>query len=299
MTSKELVQSLIPGWSGRLACHHVGYLGDGHVHRAVPYTATDPKIINQKLELMQADGVDMVITTWQGIYATSCHLDATLLSAACAQRGMQFALLLDPWCAKLSATGSNKNYTANVTTSLQAASTQAMLNASSYAPEKYVLDFNSGADLGALAKTFPTLKFLAQGQGFSWIVIPPASITDSPAKNAWSVANLKTQHANTAMKIASFCDGFDDSGMPLPAGVQSQASFDAAGGVRDWSQSVWGGPARILEGFAGEFAQQQLATISPSMPIVAVLTWDDYDEQSSGPREKIVAAQSGVNWPSL
>jgi hypothetical protein len=299
MTSKELVRQSIPGWEGRLAAHHVAYLGDGHVHRDVPYNATDPKVIAKKLDLMQSDGIDIVIATWQGIYATSCNLDATLMSAACAQRGMQFALLLDPWCAKLSYSGSNTNYTQNVTTSLQAASTQTMLNASSYMPEKYVLDFNTGANLAALGKTFKTLNFLAMGVGFSWIAIPPTTITDSPAKNAWAVANLKSQHANPAMKIASFCDGFNDSGMPLPAGVQSQAAFDAAGGVRDLTQSVWGGPARILGGFAGLFAQQQLATIPVSMPVVTILTWDDHDERSSGPREAQVAKEYGINWPSL
>ena len=81
MTSKQLVQTAIPGWQGRLAAHHVGYLADGHVHRAVPYNATDPKVVAKKLELMQSDGVDIVIETWQGVYAQSCNLDAGLIWA--------------------------------------------------------------------------------------------------------------------------------------------------------------------------------------------------------------------------
>lgn len=297
MTSKELVQKALPTWNGRLAAHHVGYLADGKVHRAVPYVATNPKVIAQKLALMQSDGVDIVIETWQGPWAASCNLDAILTCALCADLGMQFCLLLDPWCAKLNSKGQSNDYTNNVIAALQYPSTQAMLNASSYLPEKYVLDFTTGADLAVLGKAFPTLRFLEQNNGFSWIAIPPASITDSPLKNAWAVSNLKAQHANPAMKIASFCDSFNDSGQPLPVGVPTQAAFDAAGGNRNWDVGVWGNvPARVLESFEGQFAQQQLATINPATPIVAILTWDDPDEQSSGPREKVLAEENGIVW---
>lgn len=55
----------------------------------------------------------------------------------------------------------------------------------------------------------------------------------------------------------------------------------------------------MLESFAGEFAQQQLATIPSGVAMIAILTWDDYDEKSSGPRERIVAELSGVNWNLL
>lgn len=295
MNLRQTIQNSIPGWEGRVATHHVAYLGDGHVHRAVPYVATDPKVIAKKLALMQSAGIDMVIATWQGPYAPSCHLDATLMAGQCGQMGMQFALLLDPWCAKLNNKGgTDSNFTTNVTNALNDKGTQGMLNGSSYVPEKYILDFNTGADLVALGKTFPSYKFLKMNQGFSWITIP--SITDSPARNAAAVANLKSQHANTAMKVASVCYSFDDSGMPLPAGVQSQAAFDAAGGKRDLTQSVWGGPARILESFGGQFGEQQLATIPVAVPIIAALTWDDYDEQSSGPLEKVLAEEAGTNW---
>lgn len=300
MNSKQLVQQVLPGWTGKLAAHHIGYLGDGHVHRAVPYTATDPKVIAAKLGLMQADGVDVVIETWQGPWATSCNQDAITTSQMCAKLGMEFALLLDPGGMQKWQSGlTEAQITANVVAALTAPTTVAMLNNPAYVTNKYILDFNTGANLVQLAADFPSYKFLAQGAGFSWIAIPPTSITDSPAKNAWAVANLAAQHANPAMTIASFCAGFNDSGMPLPQGVQSQATFDADGGVRDLTQSVWGGPARILESFAGMFSQQQIATINPTTPIVAILTWDDYDEQSSGPREKVLAETSGINWSSL
>ena len=297
MNTKQRVQAAIPGFSGRIAAHYVGYNADGHVHRGLPYAdANSPRVIAKQLDLMQKDGIDMVIETWQGIFARACHANAILMAAYCSKVGMQFALLLDPWAAKLSATGVNTNYTANMVTSLSDVSTRELFDFPSYCPEKFVLDFTTGADLGVLASQFPQYKFLPQQSGFSWINIPPASITESHARNAWSVANLKGQHANPAMQIASFCESFDDSGMPLPAGVVTQAAFDASGGVRDLTQSVWGGPARILEPFGGEFALQQLATIPATVPIVACLTWNDYDERSSGPREQVVAEENGVDF---
>lgn len=294
MNLKSLLQAQIPNWIGKLAVHHVGYLGDGHVHRAVPYPANDPKIVTQKLLLMQSIGVDVVIETWQGPWAPACHQDALLFSSGCTKLGMQFALLLDPGgMRKWASNPTQAQITSNVEAALKDSGTQSMLNASSYISPKYILDFNTGANLTTLASAFPSLKFLAQGQGFSWVSIP--NVTDSTLRNQAAVSNLKSQHANPNMTIASFCESFDDSGMPLPAGVQSQSVFDAAGGKRDLTQSVWGGPARILESFSGQFMQQQLATIPPTVPIIACVTWDDYDEQSSGPLERIVAFTQGVN----
>jgi hypothetical protein len=295
MTSLELVQKALPTWNGRLAAHDIFYNGDGHVHRAVPYDPTKPAVALQKAKLMKSDGVTLCIGTWQGPWATSCHAAAIAMSNACTEIGLQFALLLDPGgMQKWQANQSSTQITANVVAALNDPGTKAMLAASSYVPEKWILDFGTGANLGSLGSTFPTYKFLAQGAGFSWITIP--NVTDSPARNVAAVANLKAQHANPAMKIASFCKSFDDSGQPQPVGVQSQAAFDAAGGVRNLANSVWGGPARILESFDGQFAEQQLATINPACPVIAILTWSDYDEQSSGPREKVVAEESGIVW---
>lgn len=295
---RQMFQKAIPSWDGRVAVHHIAYNADGHVHRAIPYLATDPRIIALRAELFQSVEIGMQIVTWQGPFAPSCHLDASLTSAECTRVGMQFALLIDPWCAKLGPKGVDNNYTQNVINALNDPTTKAMLAAASYVPEKYILDFNSKADLLVLAATFPSYKFLKQGEGFSWISIDN-KITESKARNASSVANLKNQHANMGMRIASVCFSFDDSGMPLPAGVQSQAAFDAAGGKRDLTKGVWGDdPARILESFDGLFGEQQLATIWPKTPIIAIISGTDYDEQSSGPLEKVLAERAGVIWPS-
>jgi hypothetical protein len=280
MNYKAMIQNALPTWNGRLAAHHVCYNGNGQVHRAIPYatSAYTEAIIIQKLKLMQLAGVDVVIGTWQGPWANG---DASLFSSLCADFGMQFALLLDPGgMQKWKGAGQGSSViTENVISALSNSATEAILEATSYVPEKYVLDFNTGANLATLAKTFPSLNFLAMNQGFSWISIP--SITDSVLRNAESVENLKAQHENPAMRVASVCFSFDDSGQPLPVGVSTQAAFDEAGGNRDLASSVWGGNARILDSFSGQFGQQQLATIPPTVPIIAIITLDDYDEQSS------------------
>ena len=314
---KAVIQAALPGWKGLLAGHHVSYLANGNVHRGVPYVATNLAVMKQKLALMQAAGFDIVLSTWQGIYAPSSNLDVVMMAPLCADYGMKFAFVLDPWCAKLSAKGTTAPSTANVAASLAAASTQAILNGSTYLSPKYILDFGTGANLSTLAGQFKNLVFLAKNQGFSWITIPtePNSttpITNSTLRNAAAISVLKAQNGNPAMKIPSVCTEFNDAGQPLPPGVSTQSAFNAAGGARNYAQSVWSPynsaqpesetnpsqPARVMESFAGQFFLQQLAVTPVSAPIIAIVTIDDYDEQSSGPLEKRLAEEAGLVWAS-
>lgn len=287
MTFKQMLQQQVKGWAGKLAVHHVGYLSDGHVHRGVPYNNVDPKVIKQKLELMQSIGVDTVITTWQGPWAVNCHEDAMLTCEFCEEFGMTFALLLDPggmqkWQSGLTQT----QITANVQAALSDPGAQAMVNSDAYVSEKYVLDFNTGASLVQLEADFP-LNFIEQNVGFSWPMIP------------WNQSGYAAMNALATMKIPGICAYFNDAGQPLPVGVSTQAAWVAAGSQRDYSKSVWGGPARVLDHQGGQFLFNQLGTIQASAPYIAVVTWDDYDEQSSGPLEAVVAAAAGVNWFAL
>ncbi len=295
MNYKQMIRNAVSGWNGRLFAHHIGYNGNNHVHRNIPYNANDPAMTVKVLQLLQDAGCDGVIETWQGPWSGSCDVDANLVSSLCTKMGMQFALLLDPGgMQKWVSNPTTAATTANVVAALNAPTTQAMLNAISYVPEKWILDFNTKADLTSLSTTFPKLKFLAMGKGFSWISIPP--ITESKARNAASVSNLKAQHVNPLMQVASVCFSFDDSGQPLPVGVQTQTAFDSAGGKRDLANSVWGGPARILESFAGQFGLQQLATIPSTVPAIAIITATDFDEQSSGPLIRVLGELNGTQW---
>lgn len=276
------------GYTGRIAVHHICYLGDGHVHRSVPYNALSPKVVAKKLQLMQGAGVDTVIATWQGPWAVSGHQDMLMTAAKCSELGMRFMLLLDPggmqrWTSGLT----SGQITANVTQALYDPGTQAVLSGDSYVPERYILDFNTGASLSTLAAQFPTLTFLQQNLGFSWPMIP------------WNASGYAAVNANPQMRIPGVCSYFNDAGQPLPVGVQTQAQWVAAGSQRDWASSVWGGPARILEHQAGQFLESQLAAVPLTAPYVAWVTWDDYDEQSSGPMEYMVALENGVDWSKV
>jgi len=300
MNLKQMVQNAIPGWDGRLAGHHVGYNANGQVHPGMPYTtnANDPKVIQKRVQLMKDFGFDVLIDTYQGPWSSSCQTDIILTAEECGKQGMEFALLLDPGGMKKWTSATPAQITANVEAALSEADTTAILRSSTYVPEGYVLDFNTGADLVALAAKFPTLKFLKQGAGFSWPTID-ATITDSSLRNAASVASLKSQHTNAAMEVASFCLSFDDSGQAQPVGVSTVAAWKAAGAKQDFTSSAWGGPARRLESFGGMFAQQQLATISATVPMIALVTITDYNERSSGPFEVRMSELQGVNWAAL
>lgn len=279
---KEALDSV--DFNGELCAHVIGWYGDGKIHRNVPYLSNDPYVIGQQLDLMQAESIGVVLQTWQGPLAPFQHEAAQAMEQECEDRGMKFGLVLDPWCAKL---GSGTP-TENIENALLDPTSQAMLNSKRYLPEKYVLDFNTGADLTALAAKFPTLAFLGFQTGFSWPFIP------------WNPAQYAKINALPTMRIPGLCMSFNDGGMPTPAGV-SLTTWLAAGSPRDYNTSVWGastGAARVLDSQAGQFFQSQLQSIAGSK-YAAIVTWNDYDEQSSGPYEANVAAAAGVDWTAL
>jgi hypothetical protein len=296
MNTKERIIRDNPGWHGRLGGHHVCYNANKSVHRDIPYSPNDPRVILQQLELWQSDGFDVIAGTVQGTWAAESHANSMLMSQLCAQVGLQFALLLDPGgMKKWVPNASTAQITANAKTYLSDPATQQMLNRSSYVPEHLVLDFATGADLNVLASAFPGLKFLKQGRDFSWPSIDN-KITDQKARNAASVANLKGQNSSPTMIAPGVCYDFDDSGQPLPIGCD-MATFLANGGKRDNNVGTWGDtPSRILASFGGQFFLQQLAVTPITAPFTFIVSLTDYEEQSSGPWEKRLAETRGIKW---
>jgi hypothetical protein len=293
MITKETVQRNVPGWRGLFAFHDVCYNGDLHPHKGPKsYNPNDPKVIAKRLDLMQLDGGGMVIATWEGITAAIQNTEMITKAQLCIPVGMKFALLLDPGCANRwiqvdKATGRPSGWTPqmwtayltkNVIESLQAVSTQAVINSLAYHEARYVLDFNTGADLVAVKAAVKDINILPQDVGFSWPPIP------------FNVNDYKRINSNPAMKIAGVFEKFCDAGMPLPEGVQQQ---DKVTGY-DRNRSTWGGPARVEPGNAGQLLFSQWATINPSTPIIAKVTRNDYDEETEDESES--AALHGVNW---
>lgn len=313
---KEMVKRLLPSWDGRLGIDHVSYNWNGAVHRDIPYVTNSaggvnatnmPAVIAQKVALYKAAGFDMIRITWQGPWSTAAQQDTLLMAAECAKQGMQFALLLDP--------GGMQKWkgidqgaaviTANVEAALTDAKTVAqILDSPAYVPEKLIFDFNTGATLGTLAQKFPNLKFLAQNLNFGWPDIPTKPL-EQFARNAASLAVQKAQNALATMSDPCLCAHFNDAGQPQPVNVQSMAAFIAAGGNRDFNESVWSllgiagkpsVPARILASFGGLFLQQQLAITPASAPRIWVATADDYDEGTA--IEPQLNEQAGIVWAS-
>jgi hypothetical protein len=260
----------------KLLVNVMPWFGDGHIHRMDRYISNDPATITKQLNVMQASTINGmrisgVLMTWQGPLAAFQHQTALNMCQQCSQRGMLFGLVMDPWCAKL---GITSDRTTNVQNALDNATTQTMLNSPAYLPEKFVCDFNTGANLVTLATAFPKLKFLQFGTGFSWPTIN-MNIPNSDARNLACVNSLKQQNASKLMMIPGICPKFNDAGMPSPKGVQ----LGSWSGARDYTTSVWGDqPARVLDGHGGNFFFDQLAVTPMTCPYLGDVTWNDYDE---------------------
>lgn len=274
----------------KLLAHVMPWFGDGNIHRMNSYLSNDPYVIARQLDVMQktkinGSSIDGVILTWQGPLAPFQHSTAEQMVVQCGERGLLFALLMDPWIAKIG-TGTP---TQLVTNALNDPTTQAIINAPAYLPEKYVLDFTTGADLATLGTMFPTLKFLAQKQGFSW---PDwnSALPNSGQQNAWCISDLQSQNASAAMKIPAVFRGFNDAGQPTPVGV----ALSAWTGTRNYSESVWGGnPARVLDTQGGSLFFDSWDAIPKSAGYAAFVTWNDYDEGTE--IESAAAMFAGVN----
>jgi hypothetical protein len=262
----DLKTSLGPNFKGKLLAHVMGWFGEpGHAHRMTRYASNDPYVVERQLSAMKAVGIDGVILTWQGLTNAFLHQSAVEMCYQAAHCGMLFGLLLDPWICKSAA---NKEQA--ILDSLNSPSTQRMLSSSAYLPERYVLDFDTGADFTKIAAARPDLVFLKRHVGYSW-----PEITNT-------LATLKNDNANPAMKIPGICMGFNDGG------------FVKADGTRDYGKSVWDSsvPTRVIDAQAGNTYFDQLAVTPVSAPYIAIVTWNDHDEQTG--IEQFASTISGV-----
>jgi hypothetical protein len=253
------------GFTGKLGAHVVAWVGEpqtgdpSKVHRVTRYVSTDPLVIAAQLDNMQELGIDFVIVTWQGLVNPFLHEAAQTIAEECSERLMGFCLLMDPWICK-----GQSNMTQAVENSLNDAGTEAMLAQPSYLPEKYVLDFVTGANLATLATAYPTLKFLAQGSGFSWPNLGP------------TVANLIVQNSNPAMAIPCIVPNFFDGGRLTLANGNG-----LNGSGRDYNTTIWGGgPERVIDHQAGNLYLDTIGALAyaKNAKYAAIATWNDHDE---------------------
>jgi hypothetical protein len=285
---KQSIQANIPGWNGHLIAHVMGWFGEGNpvkVHRVNRYLSNSPAVVAAQLDAMRSIGIEGVMVTWQGPTVNPfLHAATIALWEGCMERQMLFGLVLDPWIAEGQA-----NPTQAAIAALQSSDCQEMLNSPAYLPEGYIIDFNlaaaAGVTIAALQAAVPSNPILSWHSGFSWPNIPV-----NPQVPADSLAALKADNANPAMKIAGVNVVFDDGGQPLPTGVIASLFK----GLRNYALSVWPGttPTRAIDHQAGNWFFDQLAVTPATVPYIALVTWNDSDEGSG--IEHVIAALSGV-----
>lgn len=229
------------------ALYWYGQPGDtSTMHR---YVSTDPNVIADQISAMQNLGIGGILALTFGP-TVNPFIHQTVMEACrqCGERGMLFGLVLDPWVAKAST-----DKTAAVIASLQHPDMQTMLSSRGYLPERYVLDFGTGADSVRVMNAVPGMSMLNLGTGFSW-----PSFSSSSA-----LATLARQNALPTMKIPGVCPRFND-GYP-----------------GDRNKSVWGGNVRVLESQAGNFFWDQVALAPKTSKYVQLITWNDYFEDTA------------------
>lgn len=277
------------GWNGKLLAHVMPWVNEpNHIHRCSKYTSNDPKAIKAQLDNMQAVNIRGVILTWRGIDANVGWDQnvASLIAAACGNRGMLFAYLLDPNLLKYRK-DQTLTPTQEVIRQLKSPGVQAVLHSKSYVPEGYVLDFLTGysVDWAAVEAAVPGIHHLMRHQGYEWPSLA-------------GVAGVNSNHKNPLMKIPGIAYGFNDAGCPLPYGVKNPNLLTG----RDYSQCVWSTapntqPARVNDPGAGHYFLDVVAGIGASTPArtapyAAFVTWNDYDEGTA--TEAYISAMTGI-----
>lgn len=260
------------GWTGRGLVHVMGWFGSpNHSFPMTAYSSNSPLTIGKQLTIMQKCKVDGLILTWQGpTVSPFIHSVAMEFSQQCSERGMLFGLLMDPWICKQVPTGSSKEVM--IIAALKDPTTQAILTAPSYLPEKYVLDFGTGANLSTLGLAFPTLSFLAQNIGFAWNPV------QNPVNSTSAMNNFST------MKIPCITSRFKDGGaVSTDPAFSALIRGDAAG--KDMNTSGWS-PAgtndcRVINNQAGQIALKIAASVPLAARYAAYVTWNCYMEDSS------------------
>ncbi len=260
------LKSAFGAWHGKLLTHWMGWHGQsGKVNHVTRYKSTDPWVIDDQIDVMQAAGIDGAIATWQGPTVNPYLHQATMgLCERLGRRGMLFALLLDPWIAKGQA-----NPTQAAVLAMQHVDTVTMLKSAAYLPEKLVLEFDlataANVNVPQLVAALPQSPVISKHVGYSWPEI------------ANTMAALAADNANPAMKIPGVFLGFFDGGQPLPPGSLSNAA--TWNGSRDYNSTVWGGgPSRLIEHQGGNVYLDSVALVPKTTPYAAVVTWNDYDE---------------------
>lgn len=218
--------------------HVVNFYGKAGDISMLRYKSNDPVTISQQINAMKNIGIGGMISLSYGASSSFIQNAIVEQSRQCTNKGMLFALCLDPWTTKY-----QPDATVAVINYLKQPDTQGVLNASSYVPEKYVLDFNNiGVDAAAVMAAVPGIKILKENVDYWWPNFP----TDG----------------NQNVTIPGVCPWFND-GLLGNMGVSWQ-----------------GGPTRVKETDAGNYWWDQAAKFPAAAKYCQLITWNDYHERS-------------------
>jgi hypothetical protein len=171
---------------------------------------------------------------------------------------MLFALCVDPWAmgtSKAAITQDQKNTKWTALLGLAAK----YFKSPAYLPEKYIIDFATGADIPTVIRQNPGFQILQTYKEVAW---PKVSA------NLDSKANLIQQNATAV--IPGIMHSFSDYDPKTPA------------------NSIWGAtPARKIDGQDGQLELDVVKSLPPTAQYAQDITWNDYFERTH--RERTIA----------
>ena len=257
-----------------LLAHFMQWFYPGSVHSqntGVSYDSSNVVTIGRQITLMKSLGFDGVLVDWYGPDSVNPTGDRAFqrLLEACEVLNFQAGICIDKGAL-------SSLVTANVGMTYQ----QAFQLAYNYVKSVYAAnpaffrDFIAEFDCGA--------KALSVGQTIDFTRFPDVIHDDSKYGRFFTWAGLPggqpsvtANYSNSNCVMGSLCFAFNDESSTNPV------------------QSVWGGPARIMN--RARTAANFLAGIKalpPTLRYVQLVTWNDYEEGTA--LEGVVAALNGV-----
>ena len=282
---KEML--IAKGWrpDGKLLAHWMPWFGDGTYHPMSRYNSSDPSVVSQQLDVMQAVGVDGVVVTWQGTNKASSQLATLEMAAQTSARGMLFCLLADP---NLLVAGPTPD--AAVLAQLTNTDGLNLLRAPSYLPERYFLDFTGSAFnfatlTAAMQPYVPGFNVLGEHKGYSWPNIP------------FVLSDWQKENTTAGMAIPGlFCKFFDGGNLTADATLVSASRGDGTGvdfNTRSFdAKSANKKDSRQILEQAGNTFFDCLASVPLTAKYLALVTWNDYNEGT--PWETYLSIMAGI-----
>jgi len=233
----------------------------------VNYKSNDLRVIRTQLELIQRAQYDGVIVLWYVDVDPFINDACEKICFLCEEKQMLFGLCVDPWAMgkdKTAMTIEQKNEKWTVLLGLA----QNFMNSRAYLPEKYIIDFATGADIPAVVKQNMegpyTYNILRTYYEVAWPQVKPG--LDSKAK---------LLEMNKTAIIPCVMHSFDDHDPANP------------------TQSIWGGPARRIDSQDGMLELDLVKGIRalPKEPqYVQRISYNDYRERHFVERQMIADA---------